>query len=265
MTADQDAPDRIEEEQAALRRVATLVARGVEPAALFASVVEEVVALFGADLVAINRLYPDNEVVLVASQGLVDPQRRMNRFKLGPRFAAAVPVYQAGRAVRFDAADMSSLELPEERRAQHLLCSVNAAILVEGRIWGLMGVGSRREPLPPGTEQRLVRFTELIAIAVAGTLARAELRGFADEQAALRRMATLVARGVSPEEVFAAVTQETGRLLGADHALTTQYNSDRSRTLVSTWSSTGTPLQEGSRKPLGGRNVHTLEIGRAHV
>jgi signal transduction histidine kinase len=265
MTADQDVPDRIEEEQSALRRVATLVARGAEPAALFASVVEEVVALFGADLVAINRLDPDNEVVLVASQGLVDPQRRMNRYKLGPRFAAVVPVYQAGRAVRFDAADMSSLELPEERRAQQLLSSVNAGILVEGRIWGLMGVGSRSGLLPPDTEQRLVRFTELIAIAVAGTLARAKLRDFAGEQGALRRVATLVARGAPPEEVLAAITEETGRLLGVNHAVTTQYSADYSRTLVSAWSSTDTPLREGSRKPLGGRNVNTLvfETGQA--
>jgi len=270
MTADgtgETAPllNEIGAEQGALRRVATLVAAGVEPSALFASVVEEAVALFDADIVSTNRLHPDGEVALVASRGLADPRRTMHRFKLGPSFAAAVPVWQAGRAVRFDAADMSSLELPEERRAQQIISSVNAAILVEGRIWGLMGVGSRRGPLPPGTEQRLVRFTELIGIAVAGALARAKLRGFADEQAALRRVATLVTRGAPPEEVLAAVTEETGRLLGADHALTTQYNTDHSRTLVSTWSSTGFPLQEGSRKPLGGRNVHTLvfETGRA--
>jgi signal transduction histidine kinase len=255
----------IDEEQGALRRVATLVAAGAESAALFASVVEEAAALFGADIAAINRLDPDGEVVLVASHGLLGPQRRMNRFKFGPGLAAVVPVWQAGRAARLDAAYMSSPELPEDRRAQQVLSSVSAAILVEGRIWGLMAVGSRRGPLPPGTEQRLVRFTELIAIAVAGTLARAELRGFADEQAALRRVATLVARGSPPEEVLAAVTEETGRLLGANHALTTQYNPDHSRTLVSTWSSTSAPLREDSRKPLGGRNVHTLvfETGRA--
>jgi signal transduction histidine kinase len=270
MTADgtdETAPplNEIGEEQAALRRVATLVAAGVEPSALFASVVEEAVALFDADIVSINRLDPDDEVVLVASQGLADPRQTMNRFRLGPSFAAAVPVWQAGRAVRFDAADMTSLELPEERRAQQIVSSVNAAILVEGRIWGLMGVGSRRGPLPPGTEQRLVRFTELIAIAVACALTNAELRGFADEQAALRRVAMLVARGAPSEEVLAAVTEETGRLLGADHALTAQYNSDHSRTLVSTWSSTGTPLREGSREPLGGRYVSSLvfETGRA--
>ena len=43
-----------------------------------------------------------------------------------------------------------------------------------------------------------------------------ELRGFAEEQAALRRVATLVARAAPPEEVFAAVAEEAGRLLAAD-------------------------------------------------
>jgi signal transduction histidine kinase len=270
MTADgtdETAPplNEIGEEQAALRRVATLVAAGAEPAAVFASVVEEVIALFGADIASINRLGPDGEVALAESRGLADPGRDMHRFKLGPSFAAVVPVWQAGRAVRFDAAGLSSLELPEERRAQQLISSVNAAILVDGQIWGLMGVGSRSAPLPAGTEQRLVRFTELIAIAVACALAHADLRDFADEQAALRRVATLVAQGAPSQEVLAAVTEETGRLLGADHALTAQYNYGHSRTLVSTWSRTGTPLREGSRRPLGGWDVHTLvfDTGRA--
>ena len=268
MTADgtdETAPllKEIVEEQAALRRVATLVASGAESAALFASVAKEAVALFGADIAVIARLDPGGAVVLVGSRGIAQPPRGMNPYKLGPSFAGTVPVWQAGRAVRLEAAVLSSLEVPEHARQS--ISSVSAAILVEGQIWGLMGLGSRRGPLPPGTEQRVVRFTELMGIAVAGTLARAELRGFADEQAALRRVATLVARGAPSEEVLAAVTEETGRLLGANHALTAQYNPDHSRTLVSTWSSTGTPLRQGSWRPLGGRNVHTLvfETGRA--
>jgi signal transduction histidine kinase len=270
MTADgtdETAPllNEIEEEQAALRRVATLVAAGTAPAALFASVVKEAVALFDADIVSINRLDPDGEVVevaLAASQGLADFPEGTKRFKLGPGFAAVIPEWQAGRAVRLDAADISSLELPEAR-VQQVVSLVSAAILVEGRIWGLMGVGSRRGPLPTGTEQRLIRFAELIAIAVACALAHAELRGFADEQAALRRVATLVARGVPPEEVLAAVTQETGQLLGANLAVITRYRPGHSQTLVSTWRST--PLPEDAGKPLRGPNMHTMvfETGQA--
>ena len=82
---------------------------------------------------------------------------------------------------------------------------------------GRHGLASAREqPLPADTEVRLAGFTELAATAIANAQARVELRGFAEEQAALRRVATLVARAAPPEEVFAAVTAEAGRLLSAD-------------------------------------------------
>ena len=71
-------------------------------------------------------------------------------------------------------------------------------------------VSTREQPLPADTEARLADFTELVATAVANAQARLELRGFAAEQAALRRVATLVARGAPPEQVFAAVTTEVG-------------------------------------------------------
>jgi GAF domain-containing protein len=87
-------------------------------------------------------------------------------------------------------------------------------ISLEGRLWGLIGVASRHEELPADTEAWLAGCTELVAAAIANTQARAELRGYAEEQAALRRVATLVARATSPEQMFAAVTAEVGRLLG---------------------------------------------------
>ena len=45
------------------------------------------------------------------------------------------------------------------------------------------------------------------------------MRQLAEEQAALRRVATLVAGGVAPEEVFAAVTDEAGQLLAVDYTI----------------------------------------------
>ena len=71
-------------------------------------------------------------------------------------------------------------------------------------------------PVPHDTEQRLAEFTELVATAIANSEARDELRRVASEQAALRRVATLVARGVGPEHVFAAVAQEVGTLIDAE-------------------------------------------------
>ena len=65
-----------------------------------------------------------------------------------------------------------------------------------------------------------------LAVSLDNAQLYAEYRRIADEQAALRRVATLVARGAPPEEVFAAVTAEAGRLLGAHHAAMSRYGPD---------------------------------------
>ena len=67
--------------------------------------------------------------------------------------------------------------------------------------------------MPPDTESRLTAFSELVATALSNAEARAEVRRLAHEQAALRRVATLVARESPPAEVFAAVAEEVARLL----------------------------------------------------
>ena len=79
-----------------------------------------------------------------------------------------------------------------------------------------------------------------------------DARRIAEEQAALRRVATLVAGGASPEEVFAAVATEAGRLLGADVTGVGRYDTGGAVTVVGAWSSAGVA-------------VPSLEIGRAHV
>ena len=87
----------------------------------------------------------------------------------------------------------------------------------------------------------------------------AEYRQIAGEQAALRRVATLVARAAPPQEVFAAVAEEVGRLLAADFAILVRYD-PQDLEVVGTWTSTGAPAPTpvGGRLPLGGRNVTTL-------
>jgi GAF domain-containing protein len=78
-----------------------------------------------------------------------------------------------------------------------LRAGVGAPIRVEGRLWGLISVASTRGPLPADSEERLAAFTELVATAVANAHAREELRSFADEQAALRRVAVRTGPDVS--------------------------------------------------------------------
>ena len=89
---------------------------------------------------------------------------------------------------------------------------------------------------------------------------QAQLARLAEEQAALRRVATLVARATSPEEVFAAVAEEVGRLLAVDFAILVRYNSQDTLEVVGTWTRTGAPppTPVGGQLPLGGRNVTTI-------
>jgi GAF domain-containing protein len=134
--------------------------------------------------------------------------------------------------------------------------SAGAPISVAGRLWGVMIVSSGRERgLAAGTEQRLAEFTDLVATAIANAQAREELSALATEQAALRRVATLVARGEPPAVVFAAVAEEVGRLISADLTLIGRYDPDGTVTGVGGWDSNGKTVPAGTRVAVGGRNV----------
>ena len=75
------------------------------------------------------------------------------------------------------------------------------------------------------------------------------VRRIAKEQAALRRVAVLVARGESPEEVFAAVAAEAGRVLHAQHAWLGRYDPDGTLSVVAAWtSSAAVPATNGALK-----------------
>ena len=98
--------------------------------------------------------------------------------------------------------------------------AVGTPIIVEGRLWGTIGAGSTlAEPLPPDAEARLVSFAELVATAIANAESRAALMRLVEEQAALRRVATLVAQGVPAAEIFSAVSDEVARLFGGQAAV----------------------------------------------
>ena len=90
--------------------------------------------------------------------------------------------------------------MAEKVRSIGVRAAVGVPVLVGGRLWGVMAVGSSRpEPLSADTEMRIGAFTELVATAIANTAARAELEQVAAEQAALGRVATLVAEAVPAE------------------------------------------------------------------
>jgi GAF domain-containing protein len=109
-------------------------------------------------------------------------------------------------------------------------------VSVEGRLWGMIFVASTGDDrLPTDTEARLAEFTELTATAIANAQARMEVRRFAEEQAGLRRVATLVARAAPPEKVFAEVAAETGRLFASEATLVSRFDPDEAATIVGAW------------------------------
>jgi signal transduction histidine kinase len=169
-------------------------------------------------------------------------------------------VFEKGRAARLDDYTGVSGAAAEVAREFGIRAAIGAPISVEGRLWGVMSLAPAREwPLPADTEVWLAGFTELAATAIASAQAQMELRGFAEEQAALRRVATLVARAAPPEEVFATVAAEAGQLLSADATLMSRYHPGDVATIVGAWASAGDePAPLGLRLSLGGRDLHTL-------
>jgi signal transduction histidine kinase len=245
-------------EQAALRRVATLVARAAAPEEVFAAVAEESGRLHGADHATMSRYGPDGVIMMVAAWGNTSAALPVGtRWSLGGRNLHTL-VFQTGRAARIDDYAGASGPGADIARGIGVRAAVGVPVSVEGHLWGVMIVESDGEPLPADIEARLAGFTELAATAIANAQARMELRGFAEEQAALRRVATLVARAAAPEEVLTAVAGEGGRLLGARHAVIARYDPDGAVRVVAAWSSTSAPLPVGTRWSLGGQNLHTL-------
>jgi GAF domain-containing protein len=253
------------EEQAALRRVATLVARGVPARELFRAVTEEVDRLLGADMSHMLRYEADGTFTIVARAGAPTHFPVGSRWPLGAKNALSTIIFETGRPGRVNNYADATGPLADEVRAGGVRSSVAAPIIVEGRIWGLVGVSSlREEPQPADTEARLASFTELVATAIANAESRAGQARLAAEQAALRRVATLVARGAGQDELFAVVNEEVRRLLPAENAVLGRYEPDGELVVVSAWYG-GKSHPGGSRWPVSGKNLVTIvfETGRS--
>jgi GAF domain-containing protein len=118
-------------------------------------------------------------------------------------------------------------------------------IAVGGRTWGAIVVSATdAEPLPADTEGRLADFTELLATAIANSEAQAEVARLAEEQAALRRVATPGAQGTPSDALFSAVCDEVEALAGADASAVVRFEGDGPVTVMGT---------HATRHPAGAR------------
>lgn len=244
-------PKRLLDEQAALRRVATLVAREATPADVFAAVAEEAARTLEVPLTAVVRFEPNRTATQVGVWGAENP------FPIGTSWvldehSVSGTVARTGRAARVDDyEDVPGAIAATLARRAGIRTAVGVPVVVDGRTWGvIMALSTEQRPLPAGTEDRLAEFTELIATAIANAQARDELRQLVDEQAALRRVATLVARGAPADTVFDAVCAEAGGLMGASSVNLVHFTPDEFNLTVAGWSLRDTHVPTGTRLPL---------------
>jgi signal transduction histidine kinase len=167
--------DRIAGEQAALRRVATLVVRAAPSEEVFAAVTQEAGRVLGADYATMARFGPDHTVGLVAARRSTGARYRVGvQERLGGRNVVTL-VFQTGQPARIDQYAGASGMAAETAREFGIRAAVGVPVSVEGGLWGVMIVASRVEPLSAGIEARLAGFTELAATAIANAEAQAAL------------------------------------------------------------------------------------------
>jgi len=164
---------QLEEQQAALRRVATAVARGGSPEDVFGATVAELHAVVAAHFTALMRYEADGSGTLLATLG-------EGGFEVGSRIrlfgeSATVEVLRTGRTARIDSYEHASGPISEQLRASGLSSGVAAPIVVEGRLWGVMACAWTVGPPPRDAEARVAQFTDLVGTAIANAESRAEL------------------------------------------------------------------------------------------
>ena len=168
---------RLAVEQAALRRVATLVARGVEPLEVFGAVAEEMRRCVPSDTAGLWRYETSGEITLLA----VDYRSHaLAKWPVGTRIpidgnTLAAMVQRTGGPARMDSYENSAGQLAARLRDAGVRAAAGVPIIVDGRVWGLAVVGSVEPgPMPGDTEARISGFAELIATAL--------VAGYRDEQ-----------------------------------------------------------------------------------
>jgi PAS domain S-box-containing protein len=262
-----EALERIAEQQAALRRIATLVARSTPPSEVFAAVAEEMAQCLGTTDAEVFRYDPDGAAVVVAAYSPPGTPA----LTVGERLtlegdSVSVRVLRTGRPAQMDSYDNVEGTIAARTRELGPRARAGAPVVVDEHVWGVALVGaSEPEQLPSDVEARITEFADLVATAIANTATRSqlhasqdELRMLAEQQAALRRVATLVAHGTSPEDLFAVVAEEVTRVVDVPLAIVVRYDSDGTAVDCASFPPAPDISTVGQRWSLGGTNVRSL-------
>ena len=165
------------DEQAALRRVATLVAGTSDPRQVFATVTEEVGRLLGAHTANMVRYRHDGTADVIG--GWNEPG--VPSVQVGTRLqldgdTLAPKICRTGQPERVDDYEGITGSLAERLRALGIRSGVGAPIVFNGELWGAVVVSSVEvRGFATGEEHRIAAFTELVAQALANAEAREQL------------------------------------------------------------------------------------------
>jgi sugar diacid utilization regulator len=168
---------RLAAQQAALRRLAMLVAQGVEPSAVFGAVAEEMRRCVNAFTAGLWRFESGGEFTMVGAAA--DPTA-LAKWPVGTQTpmegnTIAAIVQRSGRPARIDSYDNVAGSIAARVREVGVRAAVGVPVIVDGRVWGLAAVGSVRPGgMPADTEARISSFAELVAMAL--------VAGYRDEQ-----------------------------------------------------------------------------------
>jgi signal transduction histidine kinase len=283
---DEAGPRQLADAQAALRRVATLVAAGARPAEVFSAVADELGELIGVEATFVSRVdllggvppesvaaapsreptAPEGYVTVAGSHGRISDEVPVGfRVKLRPGMVTTTAL-RTGRSARANGDRLANGPFGAILGRLGLRAAVATPVVAGGRYWGVLVAATSREDFPADTESRMEDFMELAGMAIANAEAEERLRELADTQASLRRLAMLVARGEPPGVVFAAVTREALRYFGSGTARMIRFELDGTATLVANEGTTGPHVRVGERwegYPPTGLTAAVLRTGRA--
>jgi PAS domain S-box-containing protein len=166
---------RMAEEQAALRRVATAVAAEVEPERLFGLVAEEVGRALDARIANIVRFNGDGTALVMGAWSVGADTIPVGATIVLDGNTVAPQILRTGRPARFDSLDDMSGTLAETLRGRGIRAAVGAPVSLGGTLWGALIISAAGAPFPEGAEQHVANFADLAAQAIANAQAREEL------------------------------------------------------------------------------------------
>jgi signal transduction histidine kinase len=258
------------DEQAALRRVAALVAAGATEADLAAAVSAEIGGLFGAHGAGVVRW--DGDMVRLVGTWAADVAEvlRADDVRSYGGDTLTARVVETAAPARVDSAADLETGFARQRWAElGWQASIGAPIMVEGKVWGVVAAWRSEpgDPFPHGDEERLRDFSTLVAQAIVNAEARSETAALVAEQSSLRQVATLVAAGRPLAAVLDAVTAAAGMLFGATSVALVRWEGVKDEVVVAAaWGAAGSthaPPRSRYHPDPRGPTLSVLETGVA--